>query len=279
MSRSLEPAEVGYGDWVFMTALLVIGLVLVALYERGGRGCARERVLFSPWGAEDVLLAVAAFFLGLLLLGTLARLFRSAQTQVWVPSMVISLAEILACLVVFFDLSRRYGLGPVDLGLRFERWGHDLFLAAGMLVFVLGLRLPMSGLVHYLYERAGEPFERQFVIQQMLDVRSTWGLRVMVVVAVGAAPVCEEIAFRGFLQPYLRHRMGAAGSIVATAVLFSLIHDPRSKFLAVPFFVFPLALALGYCYERTQRLAAPILLHVLHNLISVVAVLTVRAMS
>jgi len=43
-----------------------------------------------------------------------------------------------------------------------------------------------------------------------------------------------------------------------------------------PVTLFPLALALGYAYHRTQRLSASILLHVLHNLIPVVLLLGER---
>jgi membrane protease YdiL (CAAX protease family) len=279
VSRTLEPTEYGYAEPGFMTWLLAAGLVLLVLWERTEREPGPGRTLFSPWQAEDVLLAIAAFVLGLILFGALVRACHFPDMQVWMPPVVMSLCGVSTCLLVLFHVNRRYGLVPADLGLRFDRWRHDLLLAAGMLVFVFGLQVLMSGYVHYLYERAREPLERQSVIQQMLEERSAWRLAVMVVVAVVVAPVWEEIAFRGFLQPFLRRRLGGTGSIVLTAVLFSLIHEPLSKFLAVPLFVFPLALALGYCYERTQRLAAPILLHMLHNLVSVIAVLAARGLS
>ena len=38
------------------------------------------------------------------------------------------------------------------------------------------------------------------------------------------APVCEELLFRGFLQPLLVRSLGAAGGIVATALPFGLLH-------------------------------------------------------
>jgi membrane protease YdiL (CAAX protease family) len=38
------------------------------------------------------------------------------------------------------------------------------------------------------------------------------------------APVCEELMFRGFLQPLLVRSMGAAAGILATAVPFGLLH-------------------------------------------------------
>jgi membrane protease YdiL (CAAX protease family) len=38
------------------------------------------------------------------------------------------------------------------------------------------------------------------------------------------APVCEELLFRGFLQPLLVRSLGAVAGIVATAVPFGLLH-------------------------------------------------------
>jgi hypothetical protein len=38
------------------------------------------------------------------------------------------------------------------------------------------------------------------------------------------APVCEELVFRGFLQPLLVRSLGAAAGIVATALPFGLLH-------------------------------------------------------
>jgi membrane protease YdiL (CAAX protease family) len=259
-----------------MMILIVVGFVMLVLYERGERGCARERVRFTPWGAEDVLFAVAVFFLGLLSSRLILSAFPPGTFDAWVPAMLVSVSMGLACAAVFLELRFRYGLWPADVGLRVERLGPDLLLALGMLVYLLGMRTPMSALVDYVYQSAGEQIQRQYVIQQMLDARSTWGLAAMMVMAAGVAPVCEEIAFRGFVQPFLRRYVGGAGSVVLTAVAFSLMHDPGSKFLAVPVLIFPLALALGYCRERTQRLTAPILLHALHNLVGVVAVLAQR---
>ena len=38
------------------------------------------------------------------------------------------------------------------------------------------------------------------------------------------APVCEELIFRGFLQPLLVRSLGAPAGILATALPFGLLH-------------------------------------------------------
>jgi len=44
------------------------------------------------------------------------------------------------------------------------------------------------------------------------------------VFAVTLGPLCEELAFRGFLQPVLVRTFGAAGGIVLAAIPFGLLH-------------------------------------------------------
>ncbi len=47
--------------------------------------------------------------------------------------------------------------------------------------------------------------------------------------AVTLAPVCEELAFRGFLQPLLAHSVGTWPGIVLTALPFALLHGAQYK--------------------------------------------------
>jgi membrane protease YdiL (CAAX protease family) len=57
-----------------------------------------------------------------------------------------------------------------------------------------------------------------------------WALMVGAIVL--AAPFCEEVFFRGFIQPRLIRRWGAPLGLLATSVLFSLIHVDPVGFLA-----------------------------------------------
>jgi hypothetical protein len=49
-------------------------------------------------------------------------------------------------------------------------------------------------------------------------------LVLMAAFGVGIAPLCEELAFRGFLQPLLVRSFGAAGGILTAGVAFGLLH-------------------------------------------------------
>jgi hypothetical protein len=61
--------------------------------------------------------------------------------------------------------------------------------------------------------------------QQMLDNRPTLLLFSVFVVIIG--PLCEELAFRGFLLPLFVRSLGAAAGIIVTGVLFGCLHAPE----------------------------------------------------
>ncbi|MDH3584508.1 MAG: CPBP family glutamic-type intramembrane protease, partial [Phycisphaerae bacterium] len=91
-----------------------------------------------------------------------------------------------------------------------------------------------------------------------------WGL---VAVAVIGAPLVEEIVFRGLLQTALRHArivLRRWGVIVVASAVFTGIHVGAADWHAMPA-LFVLSLGLGFLYERTGSLWAPILMHALFN--------------
>jgi membrane protease YdiL (CAAX protease family) len=101
---------------------------------------------------------------------------------------------------------------------------------------------------------------------------------VVAILAGGAiliAPVVEEMAFRGLLQSValrwvgIEHRWAA---IFIAAALFAPVHLGSVPWYVLPG-LFTLAVILGYLYERTASLLAPITLHLGFNALNVAFVL------
>ncbi len=86
---------------------------------------------------------------------------------------------------------------------------------------------------------------------------------------VVAAPILEELLFRGFLQGALRRAYPASVSLPLAAGLFAMVHE-----VGVQIPVFFLGLLLGVVYEKTRAFWAPLLLHALHNLITFVFIIS-----
>lgn len=99
------------------------------------------------------------------------------------------------------------------------------------------------------------------VLPELVAPTSTVSHIVLLVSIVAAAPVFEEIVFRGFLFRQLRVRLGAPLAVVMSAGLFALVHFDAGTFL--PLFVLGCALAL--VTERSGGLMPAILVHAFWN--------------
>ncbi|HEY9770826.1 MAG TPA: CPBP family glutamic-type intramembrane protease [Coleofasciculaceae cyanobacterium] len=76
-----------------------------------------------------------------------------------------------------------------------------------------------------------------------------------------AAPVFEEIMFRGFLLPSLTRYISVSGAIVMSGFIFAIAHLSLSEVLPLA----TLGIVLGVVYTRSRNLLAPMLLHCLWN--------------
>jgi hypothetical protein len=107
----------------------------------------------------------------------------------------------------------------------------------------------------------------------MLKDRTT--LIVLAIFGTTAAPVAEELAFRGFLQPLLQRNLGAAGGIALTSVLFGGLHyseygDSWRSALLVAL----AGAAFGCMRYWTGSTAAAAVMHASFNGLQFVALLT-----
>ena len=82
-----------------------------------------------------------------------------------------------------------------------------------------------------------------------------------------AAPVFEEVLFRGFLFEGLRRtRIGAGGTIVVTTLLWTLLHTAQydQYFLTL---IALIGILLGIARERSGSLYVPLAIHGVNNLL------------
>ncbi|MCS6952143.1 MAG: CPBP family intramembrane glutamic endopeptidase [Bryobacterales bacterium] len=84
--------------------------------------------------------------------------------------------------------------------------------------------------------------------------------------AVSLGPVCEELAFRGFLLPLLVRSWGAAPGILLAAMPFAILHGPQYAW-SWRHIVLILAAgaAFGWIRHRTGSTAASAVAHAFYN--------------
>lgn len=100
----------------------------------------------------------------------------------------------------------------------------------------------------------------------MVDAYKTAGyLPLFWFAVIIAAPIFEELFFRGFMLEGLRHSpIGNLGAIIITSVIWASIHLQYELFEVVSIFL--VGLLLGYARIKSNSLYTPIILHALMNL-------------
>jgi membrane protease YdiL (CAAX protease family) len=98
-------------------------------------------------------------------------------------------------------------------------------------------------------------------------------LALAVVAAVVLAPLAEELLFRGLLHRGLRRRLALVPATAISSVVFAVVHI--DVLLSQPLAIVGLVLVgiiLALAYERTGSLIVPIMIHAVHNAVTIVAV-------
>ena len=89
-------------------------------------------------------------------------------------------------------------------------------------------------------------------------------------------PAMEELLFRGFLQTWLKQKLGRSKAIVIASLIFAAFHFSTSQGLnniELLVSLFVLSCFLGFLYERQESLLASMALHATFNAISILAIL------
>lgn len=90
--------------------------------------------------------------------------------------------------------------------------------------------------------------------------------------AVTLGPLCEELIFRGFLQPLLARSLGAAVAIPLTAALFAIPHGPQYAWSWQHVVLITLAgSAFGWIRYRSGSTLAAAVMHAGYNFVFFVA--------
>lgn len=249
-------------------ALLIIFFSLKAVIGR--RLLPIEWQFDAVWTPLDVLkVAIGAILVTL----PISLLFPGAPDEpislrTLLAQFVIRVVVAVAILgVVWFRLAKSGGQASsfALVGLRRYRIWRNI--KVGMIAFLCFLVVLIC--INFLENRVVQALHLKVIWQEpvelMMSAKSLASQIGLAVLAIIIAPFTEELFFRGFLQGILRKRCGSNLAIFGTALLFASTHI--NIFVFLPLFV--LGLMLGYLYDRTQSLAAPVALHAFQNASSV----------
>ena len=106
------------------------------------------------------------------------------------------------------------------------------------------------------------------ILEVVTSRRGTWDLVANILVFAVLAGVCEEFLFQGTLQPLMtRWTRNPHVGILLTAFIFSVLHFQFYGFIPR----FALGVYLGYLFYWSHSLWLPVLAHVMHNALSIIA--------
>ena len=164
----------------------------------------------------------------------------------------------IAWAIIHYRIDLRHLIG------RTLSWRQGIYVAGVALTFYVFTQ-GMFFLVNYPLSLLWPPFIQEWVLDFQNGVVSE--AHPGMVAAVGhtldllvGAPVVEEFLIRGLLLHRWAAQWGLRRAIVASSVLFALLHlDPIARL--------PVSMAFALVYLRTGSLLAPIVLHMLLNVV------------
>ena len=218
----------------------------------------------TPWDGETVwqVLIVGFFFIGQILLPILFGLsgFNPTGFSLRLKAIYVLFSYLLMAsggiLVLYFSLKPFFPL-PKEW-FRFQ-WLSNWFLwGIGGYLVALPVVVLVSLINQQLWQGQGGSNPILFLALQAQD---RVALAIFFFTASIAAPLFEELVFRGFLLPSLTRYLPVWSSIVISSFVFSIAHLSLSEVLPLT----ALGMILGFVYTKSRNLLAPMLLHSLWN--------------
>jgi membrane protease YdiL (CAAX protease family) len=173
-------------------------------------------------------------------------------------NIVVQLATALGFLLVPMAIAARWGASSVGQAL--QRLGVRGFRPGALkwMLAAIGAYLVFAAL-----------YAGIFGVPEQEDIAESFGtLPVQILLIVVAAPVSEEICFRGMLFGGLRRRYPRVIAALLSALIFGGLHALTGLSAVPPLIAFGFILAL--LYEKTGSIVPGIILHMLNNSVALI---------
>ena len=254
----------------------IIGLVLLLvlggqwLFRRKSSPLTENEPWTVPWTWETIaqVLLVGFFLMGQIVIPVLvqaigtefvAALGTRAKAAYTLTYYLLMAGSGLA--VLYFSIRPYFPLPPDWFRLSGKRnwvlWGTGGYFVA------LPLMLITSLINQQIWQGQGGSNP---LLQIVLEEGDPIALLLFFITAAVAAPIFEELLFRGFLLASLTRYMPVWGAIALSALIFATAHLSFSEILPLTV----LGSMLGFVYTRSRSLLAPMLLHSLWNSVTMI---------
>lgn len=246
--------------------VLLIALLVQWLWQKEAAILATNSNIpwSTPWNWEVIwqVLIIGFFFIGQFLLPFLLGIsgLNLANYSLRIKALYILATYILMSVggLTVLYLSIKSFLPLPENWFRFKLFDNWFLWGFGGYLVALPLVLLVSLINQQIWQGQGGSNPLLFLALQAQDKVA---LAIFFITASIAAPIFEEILFRGFLLSSLTRYLPVWGSILVSGLIFAIAHLSLSEVLPLTI----LGIILGFVYTRSRNLLASILLHSLWN--------------
>lgn len=183
-------------------------------------------------------------------------------------SVVGYLAPALLAIAYLTVTARREGATLAGIGLTKRNWGKNILYGIAGYCASLPFTLILALITRAIFR--DNPDVTPNPIMPLITAERDFGGRFILFLLVAvAAPLVEEIFFRGVLQTGLRQRFGVTWAILLSALVFAIGH-PLQDWIPI----FGLGVAFAILRELRQSLVPGMVAHFLQNSMTFVALTT-----
>jgi membrane protease YdiL (CAAX protease family) len=211
----------------------------------------QEKVV--PVSTLEATLVMAVTFVLVMLLGSLLYITVDTGFALVLSELTILIVPFVYLLSKGVNIKRYIGL---DINPKLVLWG----LVSGAIL--LSVDIVVSAVLFIIFGESQAVIESNTMITNL--IASPSGL-VTVAIALGLAGVCEEFAFRGFLQSTLTRRFSFIPAVIVSAFVFGIFHfDPQFVYILS---ALSAGLVLGYIYHHWKSYIVAAIAHSTVNLL------------
>ena len=227
----------------------------------------------SAWTPRDVGVGIGLVFLGIGGVIILAMSTAFLGDPLVDPGAALAVAFVtlafsLWLAVIVLLLARRRGISPAALGLMRPR-GVLWFWPIGTWLGGIGIVAAYALTVMLTAEATGSDLSRLIEGNplQLTDANTWVTWTVLGIAVVIAAPLGEELFFRGLVFPVVHDRWGLVAGMAVSGALFALVHFEVS--VVLPFW--GIGMLFAWSYHRSGTLWTPVIAHAIFNGVSFAA--------
>ncbi len=219
------------------------------------------------WNTLDVIFSLVAVLGGVFLLQSLHPGAASGLGN----ALYLGVSYLFILVVVFIFTVVKYGSRLSDLGLKSFKPVRAVMLGISWWLAVYVAIQVYSVAVTTIASRYGvrPPVNLSTRVPDLFGA-GAFGFILALLIAVIVGPFVEEVFFRGFVYTAFKRRLGPWPAMFVSSLIFGVFHV--NGWLIVPTGL--MGFVMAYLYEKEGSLAAPLILHSLNNLVSVVIVYT-----